>query len=164
MNIAELTNAVVTRLKADSGSGGIWNTTGGQSCHPDAGGGGIWVEDGDPAALAFPMIVLAFQDTEQPAMNSEGALAVVQVNIFERKERGLSKASVLIERVYGDAMTHGDRVPVFGLHRHVLSIDASSVMGWTGGMMQRARGFTAHDRDVWHFIEEYTIHTTSTGV
>jgi hypothetical protein len=104
-------------------------------------------------------------DEEDDTFAKDGSVVNVQFhNFHDAKVSGvgpIEKCGAIIERLRGNGTQQSDRLPTFGFHRHKLTLSQSGGMLWGAGIMRRLRGTTAHENDVYHFIEEYEVRQSS---
>ena len=145
MNLALFTKAIIDRIAADTGwTGGVVTTYFGSS------------------TLAFPYTVLEVTAEADDAFDQDALVMTVRFHIFDLNTAGFSVAASAIERLRGDAVAQATRIPTFGFHRYRLVLtQAASGMKWAGGVCQYLRSDTAHDEDVYHFIETYQVRQTA---
>lgn len=110
-----ITRAVIDRLKADTGSGGLY-----QGSTPTLVSGIYYYAA--PAGVARPYIVLNISQDEDHALTSSGGACVVSVRIVGDMSDGGDQMQVVWNRVFGDAMLQTGRVPSYGLDRHTLTL------------------------------------------
>lgn len=145
MSLSLVETAIVTRLRADAALVAL--LYGGLSSYISTNLG--------PAAPLYPYVVLETTDEEVgDAMNSDGTQFRAILHVYADVASGQVAARSIIERIRGE----NSRTPSYGLHRHPLNLNDGT---WTSGSpMMRTGGSTQHDRDVLHYLEEYTGRTS----
>ena len=156
-NLARVFTAIRARALTDTGTGGLFATSNNLIT-------GIFAETGSQT-LSYPYITMTMFDEEDDTFAKDGSVVNVQFHIFhDAKVSGvgpIEKCGAIIERLRGDGTQQSDRLPTFGFHRHKLTLSQSGGMLWGAGIMRRLRGTTAHENDVYHFIEEYEVRQSS---
>lgn len=167
MNFTALATAIMQRCLADTGTGGLFNTTNGllyvSTLTPPT---KIYLADevpptlpiDTPSASGWPHVTIEVGvDSEQrDAFNADAVLERFRVHVWDHRRNGagVSRCGTIIDRIFGDATLNASRVPTYGLHRHTLVLASGT---WTGGVVMRGGSGNAHEEDIWHFIEEYTV-------
>ena len=156
-NLARVFTAIRTRALADTGSGGLFASGANLVT-------GIYAETGSQT-LAFPYITITLFDEEDDTFAKDGSIVNVQFHIYHNAVASgigpIEACGAIIERLRGDATQQSNRVPTYGFHRHKLTLSQSGGALWGAGLMRRLRGTTAHEKDVYHFIEEYEVRQSS---
>jgi len=109
-----LAKCVLDRLKADIGTGGIYQ------------GGGWTLVDGaynnlaSPARTQRPYIVYTFSSEKDDSQTSDEEIVTVTFNIYHEATVGTDLITAIIDRLHGDAILQAGRIPTFGFHRHIM--------------------------------------------
>lgn len=142
MSLSLVETAIITRLRGDATLVAL--LAGGASSNISTNLG--------PAAPNYPYVVLETTDEEDSnAFRSDGVRFTATLHVYAHTGDGQVAARSIIERIRGEATT----APSYGLNRHSLNLSDGT---WTGGVMLRSGGTTAHDRDTLHYMETYTGH------
>lgn len=153
MNLVLVANGILTRLGSDTGTGGLRNAS-----NPLVTGIFSYMA---PEGQAYPYIVFGFtgaanEDTfERDVIRYQVDIAV----LVTRDTGGLTRASQIIDRIYGNANANGN-VPTYGLHRHKLLINPD-LTTWVSSTMRRIDQIEAHDLEHFQFIERYEFLCTN---
>ena len=153
----DLWTAVYSRLKADTGSGGLYN----------AGNPLITSAYNEEAArdAVFPYVVFSVgsytsQDTFLKDMKEVALRFNVYTEMFPNTTGAtMTLGSQILERLYGDAMLHTPPVPTYGFNRHMLDLAALSST-WRATHALMVNEMTAHEEGVYHWIQEYRLFLT----
>lgn len=146
MNLVKVAEAIQTRLKADTGTGGLFNVsaplvTGSHFC--DA-----------TEAVSYPYIVFSIEAAPQEGtlIGSEVYQVYVDFHVYSPKTNGFAPVSSIIDRIYGDGYSQSGGLPSFGFQRHPLTVSG----GWNGSPLVRVdMAADLEDKDVFHFRESY---------
>lgn len=149
MNLVKVAEAVQTRLKADTGTGGLYNVaspliTASHFC------------DASDSAT-YPYVVFSIEAANQSPtlLGSEVYECFIDFHIYSDKASGYAVCSSIIDRIFGDVVSQtGTHVPGYGFHRYVLSLSG----GWTGSpVVRESMDCDLSDKDVYHFRESYKV-------
>lgn len=134
-------DAILTRIKADTTTGGLYV---GNAFTIFTG----WYAIDAPPTLnidsMFPYGVYNLQWDYDNTLTSDGCKYVVDFTLYDKAERGLANISKGLARLYGNAMATAGRIPTYGFNRHplVLSTDptinplalvGNGGLAWQGG-------------------------------
>jgi len=113
-----ITKAIITRLKADTGAGGLyesgsWHYVKGVYAYRAA-------DDADR-----PFIKVNVSQRNSDTLTSDGCEFTVSLSIVSNNSEGGALLQTIWNRVFGDAMLQTGRVPTYGLHRHILSLGST---------------------------------------
>lgn len=139
MNPNVILDGIVERIKADTGTGGLYVG----STYTIV-TGGWWSIEGPsilPLGQRLPYGVINLSDiVPSNAFAGDGCEFVVEFTIFAAQSGGLSVISPALARLYGNAISQSGRLPTYGFHRLnqlPLSTDPTlNPMGLVGGPMQ----------------------------
>ena len=110
-----ITKAVITRLKADTGAGGLYA---GSTWALTPGGVHYYAA---PSA-ARPYIVLNVNQQEDHALTADTGDFTLVVRMVADLNDGGDQLQSIWNRVFGDAMLQTGRIPKYGLNRHILTL------------------------------------------
>lgn len=130
MIFEELELAIITRLKADTGTGGLYAGSAWASYIA----GGIWSNWGLPSQFTTPYAVLEINMNADNTFDADMNEVLVSFAIFDNTRTGVNNIAKVLKRLYGDAVLQTGRVPSYGLHRHTLAL-ATNGYGATGGQV-----------------------------
>jgi hypothetical protein len=146
------------RAIADTGSGGLFNVSAPlvKSCTHEYAPA---TDSATNGADIFPYIVFTFPAWEdEPTFTTDLQRLVVQFHVYALREGGSKVCGDILDRIYGDGIRQTTRIPTYGFHRHSLSLgDTDLTAPWTSGPMVRMSRNTAHERDVYHYIDSYSV-------
>jgi hypothetical protein len=159
-NLASLLRAIMDRAEGDTGSGGLF-----RSSTPLI--TGIYASRGSQT-LSFPYITVDTFDTEDDTFQTDAVTTTITFHVWIDATASaldpVDRASKILARLRGDAVKQNNRVPSYGFHRWVPQVE-SGTMEWACSPMTRRGGTTAHEKDVYHFIEEYQVRqSNATGL
>lgn len=157
MNLARLASAIRDRIRADTGTGGLFNVTTGILRNSDVLYGTGQVE------RVFPYVTFDVEATQADGFGHDHMLVTVTLHIVDDRNNGIGNCATIIDRVYGDAVTQPSDVPSFGLHRHPLTLTSeTNYPDWkVGGVMYRRSSATRHDAECYVFEEVYEFHMSA---
>lgn len=122
--LTQINQAILDRLKADTGSGGLYN-------------GGAWnLVSGAwavcaPANATFPYIVWTLAWTPAPSRQSDEYDLVASISVFDDASLYVddsnfsNRVSPIMDRIHGDAIITAGSVPTYGFQRHPLVIGSN---------------------------------------
>lgn len=121
--------AAIERLKADTGTGGLYN-------------GGDWnIISGAYFTLAapgtaqvYPYIVITASADYDDTMVSDDQKCTIGISVFGSAIEGVEKLHQVAARIWGDAVLQTGRAPTYGLHRHRLVLSNSSTLNPWGAV------------------------------
>lgn len=129
MNSALVAKAILDRIKADTGAGGLY-----------AGGAfnlisGAYWHQATPGTLAFPYLVYSVEWKRGHTFTSVGAAVTVNVAVYENAQSGLANLSAVEARLIGDAALQSNKRPTYGFDDHLLVLDtgATNPLALVGG-------------------------------
>lgn len=150
MSLALVEAAIVARLASDSTLTGLLA----------AGASGITVQLGRTARAQPYIVVVVYDQEDTDAFDSDGCTVTAEIGIIADIAAGQVTPRAIIERIRGDATTHADRVPTYGLHRYAMTLDDAN---WKAGTCQRIEGSTQHDIDSYTYVETYRLNISRTA-
>lgn len=152
MNLAELYDAIVTRAKADTGSGGLFNTT---SPLVNA-----FYVNRTPPETGFPYVIcnLVGADGRHAFNKSVFEIRVRMAVFMERQSHTVSdpllRVSNILERLRGNwSSSSPATAPTYGFDRHPLALTAP----WSGTHMIYETVFDESDDSYWQFVQQYRL-------
>ncbi len=128
MIFEELELAIITRLKADTGTGGLYAG----STWASFIAGGIYSNWGLPSQFTTPYGVLEISLQADHTFPSDSFKALCSIAVFDNTRTGVNSVAKVLKRLHGDAVLQTGRVPSYGLHRHPLVL-ATNGYSATGG-------------------------------
>lgn len=133
-----ISKAILTRIQADTGSGGLFSASGGTaySTITDAGWNTI---RGDKLR---PYVTWEISGTADNALTADDIVYEVTFTCIDEASRGCDRLDTVWNRLFGNAMLISGRVPSYGFHRHVLTLaaDSTNPLSATGCMCAFTRG------------------------
>lgn len=103
--------------------------------------------------LTYDVAAIGHDDT----FDMDVAEVTFRIHLWaDRQSTADTVCSTILEMVYGDATEQADRVPEYGLHRHALDLGEES--SWTGSTVTHLDSLAEHEKDVYHFIEEFRVY------
>lgn len=156
MTMALAAAAIRTRALADTGSGGLFYASG-PLLKSFTFEYAPATNSATPLTDIMPYVVFNFPAWEEdPTFNTDVQSVVCQFHLFLPRESGANAASAILARIYGDGIAQTNRTPTYGFHRHALSLGDTDVTApWYASPMRRTSRNTAHERDVYHYIDSY---------
>ncbi len=124
-----LSNAILSRIKADSGSGGLYSG----GAYTTITGAGWNTASG---SLARPYIVWEISGSGDDSLTSDDIVRRVVFTAVDEVSRGCDRLDTVWNRLYGDAMLQSGRIPSYGFHRHnvTLATGSTNPLSAVGGM------------------------------
>ena len=155
MNLNGVWKAIRARALADTGAGGLFETSNNlvkafinHRLRPQ--GTSIAV------TTVYPYVVYSVvAAVEDDTFEKDSVRMMVAFSVFDEIRNGVDRCEKVIDRIYGDAMAQATRLPTFGYHRHPLVIDAP----WAATAMSRRESRQAEHKNVNQFIEMYEFWT-----
>lgn len=171
MNITGVSQAILARIQADTGSGGVWETAGVYKALSVNFIEGKRGTVGEFATLC-PYIVYDFENatTDEDAFASDLNKLMWTIHVWDDKKNanatapGGLRGSGMVDRLYGDGIAQTNRAPTYGFHRHqlVLTTTGAAAAPWAAGMVSVERLDTAHDEEAYHWILEISVRLART--
>lgn len=135
MSAVLVAEAIYTRLKADTGTGGLYSASGGTTWLTSILSAAYGLE-GTPGQLVYPYMVFSVQTgAHEPTFTGDSFNYTITIQHYEDSTSGLDAIRAGFNRLYGDAALQASRAPSYGLHRHLLVLDTDSgknPLGWVG--------------------------------
>lgn len=155
MILSSIYQAIYDRIKADTGTGGLyasgaWNLI-----------SGAYSVFGTPAAITYPYLLVAVrldQDHSLPAdeFNATATFSVYdQVQAYTSSANFSTRVTAVMDRLHGNAILQAGRIPTYGFHRHLLVLP-------TNGYTARASHCFVRTYDS-TMIDEHTVQATMTA-
>lgn len=166
MNLHGLREAIIARVQADTGSGGLWAAAkliNSISYTFEARGSTTGIR------AAQPFVVFDF-----PSVQPRDGYAYNLHELFVRfhtfypflrnKDAAITAAATIQNRIYGDALVQANRTPSYGFDRHllVLTTTGDAAAPWAGGVCLWQGTAEAHENDCLHFIDTYQMRLSRT--
>lgn len=119
MLLSPIYTAIINRIKADTGTGGLYQSG---AYNIISGAYSIF---GTPAAIVYPYLLVAVrleQDHSLPADEFNVTATFTVFDQVQNYETGQfdSRVSTAMDRLHGNAVLQAGRVPTYGFHRHLL--------------------------------------------
>lgn len=149
MNQAALWVAIYARLTGDTGTGGLFNVgnelvAGVYNTMPTE----LQVNE-DSKYVVFSVASASQGD----AFDMDVVEYTFRLSVFTPVKAGLTAASAIIDRVYGNGVASSGNLATYGLHRWLPSLSG----GWTATVCQRVDQDTNHSEDVYQFVETFRV-------
>ena len=154
MILTTIYQAILDRLKADTGAGGLYN---GGSWKIISGAYSIF---GTPAAIVYPYLLVSVRMDQDHSLPADEFNCTATFQIFDQVQDATTNSfsgriSGVFDRLHGDAVLQVGRVPTYGFHRHLL------VLG-TNGYTARASNCFVRTYDA-SMIDEHTMQGNMTA-
>lgn len=120
MILTYLTRAIIARVKADTGTGGLYSASGGTAWNTSLIPGGIWAVRGNPDDATMPFGVLTITGEKSLSMSSDGMKFRFTFDIVGAESTDPSVLSSVVDRLHGNAVLANPPVPTYGFMRHKL--------------------------------------------
>jgi len=133
MILATIYTAIMNRMKADTGTGGLYN---GATWNYIT--GGATTIFAPPTAITGPYLVYSVAMTAEPTTVGDEFLCVATFNLYDRLAESTSSSylgtSLLpaLDRLHGNAVLQTGRVPTYGFNRHQLVLPANDYSAKAG--------------------------------
>lgn len=151
MDLVPVTTAIYDRLKADSGSGGLFHASG--VLYPDyltAIYGPVTVPD-----HAYVVMTVDGANAD-PAFTLDTWEWVIGFHIYDAVANGPATCNTIINRIWGDSALGS--APTYGLHRWTPTLSGAT---WTPtALMGDAGTLNQTDKDVQEYILTFRMHTS----
>lgn len=168
MNLAGIKEAVIARVQADTGSGGLWasaaklinSITYGFEGRVDVTG----IRGAQPY-VSFDFPAIEESDGYTHELQEFHLRFHVWYHFLRNKDAAITAAANIVDRLYGDATTQATRnTPTYGFHRHTLVLTTVGDAGapWATGKMWKTSSNESHEREALHFIETYRVNMSRT--
>jgi len=118
--ISAIHQAILSRIKADTGAGGLYA---GNAWNIISGAYSIF---GPPSAITYPYLMFTTRLEQDHTLTSDDFRVTATLTIFEQVLDYTSGAafsarvSAAMDRLHGNAVLQAGRVPTYGFHRHLL--------------------------------------------
>lgn len=120
MILSSIYQAIYDRIKADTGSDGLyksgaWNII-----------SGAYSVMGTPAAIVFPYLMVGVRLDQDHSLTADEWTATATFSVFDQVQDYASGANfnsrvtAVLDRLHGNAVLQAGRVPTYGFHRHLL--------------------------------------------
>jgi hypothetical protein len=162
MNLAGLNQAIIARVRADTGAGGLW-ATGARLINAIS---YTFEARGDTTGVGVAMPYVTFEMTNSETRDGYGFdLQEIYMRFhvwyafLRNKDAAITAAANIVDRLYGNALAINTRVPSYGFHRHLLVLTTTGIAAtpWATGMMWKTSSNEAHEHEALHFIETYRL-------
>lgn len=162
MNIAGVSQAIRARIIDDTGSGGMWETSGTYKAKTAGYAQGPRAATTAALQSLCPYIVydLLAGDTGEDGFTSDVLDTVWRIHVWDdinnntSGAEGALRGSVIVDRLFGDGIPQSNRAPTYGFHRHQLTLTTTGHASapWATGMVAVGSVNTAHEADFYHWI------------
>lgn len=154
MIFASIHQAIYDRLKADTGTGGLyagnqWNIV-----------SGAYSLFGTPAPIVFPYILFTVRMDQDHSLTADEYNVTATFNVFDQCQDWTtasqfdSRIAAVMNRLHGNAVLQAGRVPTYGFHRHLLVLP-------TNGYTAKASQCFVRTYDT-QMLDEHTMQGTMT--
>ena len=108
-----LAQTILDRLKADTGTGGLYN-----------GGNwsiitGAWNNVSTPDVSLYPYIVYSFESTSIGGPRDDMFQVDITFTVYDQSIKGTDRLSPVLDRLHGDGILQSNGLPTYGFHRWV---------------------------------------------
>jgi hypothetical protein len=120
MILSTINQAIYSRLKADNGTGGIYEGNAWTLVS------GAWSIFATPGPSAFPRIVFGINLEGVHSTTADEFNVTVQMSVFDdttlidENSPFSGRIGLIINRIHGDAVLQNGRTPTYGFNRHLL--------------------------------------------
>lgn len=154
MIVSAIHRAILSRIKADTGVGGLyassaWNII-----------SGAYSIFGTPAAIVYPYLMFTTRMEQDHSLTSDDFRVTATFTCFDQVLDYTSttafsgRVSAVMDRLHGDAVLQAGRVPTYGFHRHLLVLP-------TNGYTAQATNCFVTTQDV-TMTDEHSLAATMT--
>jgi hypothetical protein len=112
--------AILDRLKADIGTGGIYQDGDWTLVE------GAWNNLANPSDGRRPYIVYSFSGDSEDSQTSDEDLLTLTFQVYDNATNGTDTITQVLDRLHGDGILRAGRIPVYGFHRHVLALGTNT--------------------------------------
>jgi hypothetical protein len=154
MILTSIYKAIFDRLKADTGTGGLY-----------AGGSwkiisGAYSVYGTPAAMVFPYLLVSVRMEQDHSLTADEFNATATFTVYDQVQDAVAgdfgtNISSVLDRLHGNAILQAGRIPTYGFHRHLLVLP-------TNGYTAKASNCYVRTYDA-TMIDEHTMQGTMTA-
>lgn len=154
MILTSIYKAIFDRLKADTGTGGLYN---GGNWKIISGAYSVY---GTPAAIAFPYLLVSVRMEQDHSLTADEFNATATFTVYDQVQDAVAgdfgtNISSVLDRLHGNAILQAGRVPTYGFHRHLLVLP-------TNGYTAKASNCYVRTYDA-TMIDEHTMQGTMTA-
>ena len=154
MILTSIYKAIFDHLKADTGTGGLYN-------------GGAWKiisgaysVYGTPAAMVFPYLLVSVRMEQDHSLTADEFNATATFTVYDQVQDAVAgdfgtNISSVLDRLHGNAILQAGRIPTYGFHRHLLVLP-------TNGYTAKASNCYVRTYDA-TMIDEHTMQGTMTA-
>jgi hypothetical protein len=148
MIFSTIERAILDRIKADTGTGGLyvsgaWNTT--------FLSGGAWANTGRPnvaRASLYPYLVYSMNATGAHGFIDDAWEVSITFTVYDEPINGVSRITSVLDRLFGNAIITSGRTPTYGFHRHVLVLSTNDYSAVGGDVTCKTMSVEALDENV----------------
>jgi hypothetical protein len=154
MILTSIYKAIFDRLKADTGTGGLYN---GGNWKIISGAYSVY---GTPAAMVFPYLLVSVRLEQDHSLTADEFNATATFTVYDQVQDAVAgdfgtNISSVLDRLHGNAILQAGRVPTYGFHRHLLVLP-------TNGYTAKASNCYVRTYDA-TMIDEHTMQGTMTA-
>ena len=154
MILTSIYKAIFDRLKADTGSGGLYN---GGNWKIISGAYSVY---GTPAAMVFPYLLVSVRMEQDHSLTADEFNATATFTVYDQVQDAVAgdfgtNISSVLDRLHGNAILQAGRIPTYGFHRHLLVLP-------TNGYTAKASNCYVRTYDA-TMIDEHTMQGTMTA-
>lgn len=120
MIVSAIHQAILTRIKADTGAGGLYA---GSAWNIISGAYSIF---GTPSAIVYPYLMFTTRMEQDHSLTSDDFRVTATFTVFDQildyasGSAFSNRVSAVMDRLHGNAVLQSGRVPTYGFHRHLL--------------------------------------------
>jgi hypothetical protein len=154
MILTSIYKAIFDRLKADTGTGGLYN---GGNWKIISGAYSVY---GTPAAMVFPYLLVSVRLEQDHSLTADEFNATATFTVYDQVQDAVAgdfgtNISSVLDRLHGNAILQAGRIPTYGFHRHLLVLP-------TNGYTAKASNCYVRTYDA-TMIDEHTMQGTMTA-
>ena len=154
MILTSIYKAIFDRLKADTGTGGLYN---GGSWKIISGAYSVY---GTPAAIVFPYLLVSVRLEQDHSLTADEFNATATFTVYDQVQDAIAgdfgtNISSVLDRLHGNAILQAGRIPTYGFHRHLLVLPTNGYTAVASNCYVRTYDAT--------MIDEHTMQGTMTA-
>jgi hypothetical protein len=131
MMMVAINQAIIDRIKADTGTDGLFSGSAGTTWNTTLfpGGGGILGVTGSPTNASRPYGLYTINTVQtQHTFKSDGFTYQIAFAFFDDPSQGLARLVPIADRLFGNRPLQANGIPTYGLHGHTLVLPTNLLL------------------------------------
>lgn len=150
MILAAVDKAILDRIKADTGTGGLYVSS---AWSTSILAGGAWAHYGVPpttSTVLWPNLVYTVSMEAEHGFIDDGFQLTITFDVRDEISNGIARVSSVLDRLFGDAVLQTGRTPTYGFHRHNLVLGTNAYSATGGACYVNGFSVSADDNHIVH--------------